>query len=45
MLRKTPKTRVDRMKVSDTATYSREKTVEVEVPYHTDKETIQAAHP
>jgi len=45
MLRKTPKTRVVSMKVSDTATYSREKTVEVEVPHHADKETVQAAHP
>ncbi len=43
--RKTPTTRIVTMKVSDTATYSREKTVEVEVPHDADEETIPAAHP
>jgi len=45
MLREAPMTRVVRMKVSDTATYSREKAVEVEAPHHADKETIQALIP
>jgi hypothetical protein len=43
MPKKAPNTRIVRVRVTDTVTYSREKVVEVEIPRDADEEQVRSA--